>query len=66
MNKVVIIGAGPAGLAAGYKLREYKINPVILEKDCCVEGLSWTIKYKGNYFDIGGHCFFTKNNSVFK
>jgi protoporphyrinogen oxidase len=65
MRKVVVIGAGPAGLAAGFKLCESKINPIILEKDSIVGGISRTIKYKGCYFDIGGHRFFTKNKLVF-
>ena len=65
MKKVVIIGAGPAGLAAGYRLCDYKINPIILEEDSGVGGLSRTIRYKGYYFDIGGHRFFTKNSLVF-
>jgi len=65
MKKVIIIGAGPAGLAAGYKLCEHKISTVILEKDSIVGGLSRTVKYNGCYFDIGGHRFFTKNKLVF-
>ncbi len=64
-NRVVIIGAGPAGLAAGYKLCESGVKPIILEKDSCVGGLSRTIKYNGCSFDIGGHRFFTKNKLVF-
>lgn len=64
MKKVIIIGAGPAGLAAGYKLCEQGILVLILEKDSCVGGLSRTVKYNGCYFDIGGHRFFTKNKLV--
>ena len=30
---VVIIGAGPAGIAAGIQLKRYGIDPVIIEKD---------------------------------
>ena len=64
-KKCVIIGAGPAGLAAGFKLSGQKISTVILEKDAQPGGISRTICYKGNYFDIGGHRFFTKNKEVF-
>jgi protoporphyrinogen oxidase len=63
-KKVVIIGAGPAGLAAGYKATQQKINTVIIEMGAQAGGLSRTICYKGNYFDIGGHRFFTKNKEV--
>jgi len=65
MKKVIIIGAGPAGLAAAYKLCVHQINPIILEKDASAGGLSRTIEYNGCYFDIGGHRFFTKNKLVF-
>jgi protoporphyrinogen oxidase len=64
MKKVVIIGAGPSGLAAGSRLSEHGISPLILEKEGCVGGLSRTIEYKGFRFDIGGHRFYTQNKSV--
>jgi protoporphyrinogen oxidase len=66
MKKVVIIGAGPASLAAGYKLSSHKIPLVILEKDVQTGGLSRTINYRGYSFDIGPHRFFTKNKLVLK
>ncbi|MEO8073075.1 MAG: NAD(P)/FAD-dependent oxidoreductase [Acidobacteriota bacterium] len=59
-KKVVIIGAGPAGLTAAYQLCKEKIKSVILEKDDVVGGISRTVNYKGYLFDIGGHRFFTK------
>lgn len=65
MNKIVIIGAGPAGLAAASKLSERNVSSIILEKDSMVGGISRTVKYKGCYFDIGPHRFFTKNKAVF-
>jgi len=64
MKKIVIIGAGPAGLAAGFKLCEKKAQPVIIEKNSCVGGLSRSFKYKGYFFDIGPHRFFTKNKLI--
>lgn len=63
-KKVVIIGAGPAGLAAGCRLCHHGIDTVLLEKDQQVGGLSRTVCHKGNYFDIGGHRFYTKNKAV--
>ncbi len=63
---MVIIGAGPAGLAAGYRLCGYKINTIILEQRSGVGGLSRSLEYKGYYFDIGPHRFFTKNKLVFR
>ena len=66
MKKVVIIGAGPAGLTAAYKLlkenKDYQV--VILEEEKQVGGISRTVKYKGNRIDIGGHRFFTKSLEI--
>ena len=66
-KKVIIIGAGPAGLAAGYKLLEKesdKYEVTILEASKEIGGISRTVKYKGNRIDIGGHRFFTKSKEV--
>jgi protoporphyrinogen oxidase len=65
MKKVVIIGAGPAGLTAGYCLRQAGWGVTILESDPqYVGGLSRTVKYGEFRFDIGGHRFFTKSREV--
>lgn len=64
-EKIVIIGAGPAGLAAAYELnKDKKYDITILETENCVGGISRTINYKNNRMDIGGHRFFTKNDRV--
>jgi len=57
---VLIIGAGPAGLAAAYELVQHDIHPLVLEKNGQVGGIARTEVYKGYRFDIGGHRFFTK------
>jgi protoporphyrinogen oxidase len=59
-DRVVIIGAGPAGLTAAYLLAKAGIPVTVLEGDSVVGGLSRTVEYKGYRFDIGGHRFFTK------
>jgi protoporphyrinogen oxidase len=59
MKQTIIVGAGPSGLAAGYYLAKNKRNVVLFEKGSLVGGLSKTIVYKGCYFDVGGHRFFT-------
>jgi protoporphyrinogen oxidase len=63
-KKVVIIGAGPAGLTAAYQLCKEGVKSVVLEKDDVVGGISRTVNYKGYLFDIGGHRFFTKVKAV--
>ena len=61
----VIAGAGPAGLTAAYELQMHTdIQPIIIEMDNCVGGISRTVNYKGNRIDIGGHRFFSKNDRV--
>lgn len=61
----IIIGAGPAGLTAAYKLlTETDIHPVILEESEYIGGISRTVNYNGNRMDIGGHRFFSKDKRV--
>ena len=65
-KKVIIIGAGPAGLTAGYKLlqadRDFQV--VILEESDCLGGISRTVSHHGNRMDLGGHRFFSKDPDV--
>lgn len=68
MKNVIIIGAGPAGLTAGYELlkrsSDYKV--IILEESDEIGGISRTVRYNGNRMDIGGHRFFSKDERVMK
>jgi protoporphyrinogen oxidase len=59
-DRVVICGAGPAGLTAGYLLAKLGYRPCVVESDSQVGGLARTVQYKDFRFDIGGHRFFTK------
>lgn len=65
-KEVIIIGAGPAGLTAGYELlkksKNYHIT--ILEATNDIGGISKTVKYKNYRMDIGGHRFFSKSKEV--
>jgi len=60
MAGIVIIGAGPAGLACAYELHKLGSQATILEADTVVGGLSRTVVHEGYRFDIGGHRFFSK------
>ncbi len=61
----LIIGAGPAGLTAAYRLlTETDYHPIILEASDTIGGISRTATYKGNRMDLGGHRFFSKNQEV--
>ena len=68
MQKVVIIGAGPAGLTAAYELIKNKKNYqiTVLEENDCIGGISRTVNHNGNRMDIGGHRFFSKDERVVK
>ena len=65
-RKVVIVGAGPAGLTAAYELlnksKDYDV--IVLEESNQVGGISKTVNYKGNRMDMGGHRFFSKDKRV--
>src|SRR3954469_15648572 len=59
--RIVIIGAGPTGLGAGYRLRELGYtNFVILEARDKVGGLASSEKSPNGFtYDIGGHVLFS-------
>jgi protoporphyrinogen oxidase len=61
---VVIIGAGPAGLTAAYRLTKAGHPSTVLEADSVVGGISRTEQRDGWRFDLGGHRFFTKVQAV--
>ena len=66
-KKVIIIGAGPAGLTSAYELLKDKNDQyevTILEETSEIGGISRTVRYNGNRMDIGGHRFFSKDQEV--
>jgi len=65
MKRVVIIGAGPAGITAAYELlKNGKYDVTLLEESEDFGGISKTINADGNRMDIGGHRFFSKDKRV--
>ena len=67
MKKIIVIGAGPAGLTAAYELKKRspeKYDVVVLEESDEIGGISRTVKYKNNRMDIGGHRFFSKDKRI--
>jgi protoporphyrinogen oxidase len=64
-SRVVVMGAGPAGLTAAYELLKHQIPVAVLERDqIYVGGIARTVEHNGYRFDIGGHRFFSKNQEV--
>lgn len=68
MNKssetVIILGAGLAGLSAGYELVKAGKKVIVLEKNAYVGGLASTFQVGKYRFDTGPHRWFTKISEV--
>ncbi|KAF5286568.1 hypothetical protein FQA39_LY16251 [Lamprigera yunnana] len=64
---VVIVGAGPAGIAAASRLLQNNIDDVtILEAEDRIGGRIFSVKLGGNYVDLGAEwCHGEENNVVF-
>src|SRR4051794_27547353 len=59
--RIVIIGAGPTGLGAGYRLQELGYSDwVVLEASDHVGGLATSFQDDAGFtYDIGGHVMFS-------
>jgi len=66
VTKLIIIGAGPTGLGAAYRLHELGYaNWEIYEKNPYIGGLAASFKdNKGFTWDIGGHVLFSRYKYV--
>ena len=65
-KKAIIIGAGPAGLAAAYTfLTETEdVKPIVYEMSDVVGGIARTVFFGKNGVDIGGHRLFSKSQQI--
>jgi protoporphyrinogen oxidase len=64
-KRVIVVGAGPAGLTAAWELVKAGHEVIVLERDPVnVGGLAKTLTYKEFRFDIGAHRFFSKNPEI--
>ena len=61
-KKIVILGAGLAGLSAAWHLKQRGIDSVVLEKEKTVGGLCGSKRIKGFVFDYDGHLLHFRNN----
>lgn len=62
LEKVIVLGGGPAGLAAARELSAAGVQVEVLERAPWVGGLSMTAERNGFRFDLGGHRWFTKKD----
>ena len=63
-KKILIIGAGPAGLSAARVLSENGFSVEIFELDSKVGGMSKSIELFSQIVDIGPHRFFSKDKRL--
>ena len=63
-HPIAVLGAGPAGLTAGYVLARDAEPVIVFEAGTQVGGLARTVERDGYRFDLGGHRFFTKSDEV--
>ena len=64
-RRVIVVGAGPAGLTAAWELVNAGHEVIVLERDPeYVGGLARTMSYQGFRFDIGAHRFYSKNTEI--
>jgi len=64
--KVVVLGAGPAGIAAAWRLSERGIPVTVLERDAAVGGMGKTIKVGDYFVDYGPHTFHIRETAESK
>jgi protoporphyrinogen oxidase len=63
-NKIIIIGAGPAGLSAAYAISKKGRFVEIFGKAEFVGGMARSIDIWGQRVDLGPHRFFSNNVDV--
>ena len=63
-SHVTILGAGAAGLAAGYYARKANLPLTIYEADKLIGGNAVTIEHNNFLFDSGAHRFHNKDQKV--
>lgn len=64
-KNVLILGAGPAGMAAAFELYKAGKFFTVIEKNESVGGLARTLKYGEFRTDIGPHRFFSQNKYLY-
>lgn len=63
-KKVVVIGAGPAGLSAAYELAKAGIEVHVYEASNHVGGMARSFDLWGQRVDVGPHRFFSKEPRI--
>ncbi|MEA2453246.1 MAG: hypothetical protein QOG04_1956, partial [Actinomycetota bacterium] len=61
---MLVVGAGPAGLATALELTRHGGHPLVVDSNAQPGGLARTIWKDGYGFDLGPHRFFTKSDEI--
>lgn len=64
VNKVYVLGGGVTGLAAAYELLKRDQDVEIIEKQEILGGLAKTIRWNGQYVDMGPHIYHTPDADI--
>lgn len=64
-ESVLILGAGPAGMAAAFELHKANKSFIVIEKSDKVGGLAKTFQYGEFRTDTGPHRFFSQNQYLY-
>jgi len=65
-TSIAVLGAGLASLSLGYQLCKKGTQILLIEKNKFVGGLAKSIEKDGFIFDLGGHRFHAKNETILK
>jgi protoporphyrinogen oxidase len=63
-KRVIIIGAGPAGLSAAYSLAKENVEVEVFEASPHIGGMSRSFDLWSQRVDLGPHRFFSNDNTV--
>ena len=66
MKTIGIVGAGPAGLTAAYKIAEAGFDVTLFEASDSVGGMAKSFELWGQIVDLGPHRFFSNDPRVNK
>lgn len=64
MKKVIVIGAGPAGLACAYQLSRQGVMVTVFEASDAVGGMAKSFDLWGQRVDLGPHRFFSNQKEI--
>ena len=65
-QRVVVLGAGPAGISAAWRLTKLGYPVTVLERDGAVGGMGRTIKVGDYSVDFGPHTFHIRETAESK